>query len=162
MELENLNLPLAFGIIGFLFSTKAWLIFINKLNPIIGLVMYYIILIMVIVLLEHFGLIVSGLKLDTISHTIGLILIVFAFFITMDWQSCYVRAITNNPCKKDTIYLQTEDGLVYYLWSRVFTNLEVLRIMTYVITPMVLALIGTFLITDDPHISPFKLPKIKI
>jgi len=156
MNLESFNLPLAFGLIGFLFSSKAWLMFISKLNPIVGLIIYYILLIVVIILLERFGLIVSGIKLDTISHTIGVVLIVFAFFITMDWQSCYVRAITGNPCKEDTIYIYTEDGLVYYIWSRIFTNLQVLRILTYVVTPVVLSLIGTLLITDSPVITPFR------
>ena len=93
---------------------------------------------------------------------IGIVLIVFAFFITMNWQSCYVKAVTGKKCDNSMVYLESEDGIVYYLWSKVFTNLGVLRIMTYVVTPMTLAFIGTFLITEDVTITPFRGRILKI
>jgi hypothetical protein len=44
------------------------------------------------------------------------------------------------------VLYQSEDGAFWYLWSFLTSNFEVLRILTYVITPFILTLIGVVLV----------------
>lgn len=155
MNFNNLKLPMAFAILGFIFSTRKWILFMDSLNPFVGLIVYYTILTLVVIMLEYFGLIIAGIKFDSISHTIGTMLIIFSFFITVDWESCYINTVTKGSCDNiSDIYLQSEDGAVYWLWSNLFKDLQTLRIMTYVVTPILLTFIGTLLITEKVTISP--------
>lgn len=149
-------LPLVFAILGFLFSTRTWIMFLDGLSPLNGLLIYYFILTTTIICLEYMGLIIAGIKFDSMRHTIGSIMIIFSFFIVVTWTSCYINMVTKGQCDKiSNIYLQSEDGTVYYLWSFLFSNIEVLRILTYVVTPFVLSFIGQQLITQKVTISPF-------
>lgn len=144
----DLRLPIVFAALGFLFSSRTWIKHLDALSPISGLIIYYIILTTVVLLLEYFGLIVAGIKFDSLSHTIGTMLIIFSFFIIVSWESCYVNTITKGDCDGvSTVYLQSEDGATYYFWSLFTSNIELARILTYVITPFVLTLAGQFLIT---------------
>lgn len=156
----NLSLPIAFAIIGFIFSTRSWLKFLNKQNPIKGLIIYYIVLTITIIILQSFGLVVGNTKFDTFKHTIGTILIIFSFFIIIDWTSCYTNEVNEGQCDTKNsisqVYLQSEDGATYWLWSKVFKGkdkIQIRRIMTFVITPFILSLIGTMLITSKVSLS---------
>jgi hypothetical protein len=49
------------------------------------------------------------------------------------------------------VFYQSEDGMTFFLWSQLFPpipeNMEKLRLLTYVVTPFILALVGVFLVT---------------
>lgn len=156
----NLGLPIIFAILGLIFSTRVWLKFLNKQNPLKGLLIYYIVLIITIIILQSFGLVIGQTKFNSFKHTIGTILIIFSFFIIIDWTSCYTNEITQGQCDTEhsisQIYLQSEDGATYWLWSKVFKGkdkIQIRRIMTFVITPFILTLIGTMLITSKVSLS---------
>jgi len=152
----KIYLPIVFAILGFLFSARPWILFLDGLSPLNGLLIYYFILTITIILLEYFGLIIAGIKFDSLRHTIGSMLIIFAFFIVVTWTSCYINMVTKGQCSQiSNIYLQSEDGTVYYLWSFLFKDIDTLRLLTYVITPFVLSFIGQLLITRKVSISPF-------
>lgn len=143
------NLAFIFAIMGFIFTTRTWLKTLDKLNPIYGLIIYYIIITSFVILLEYFGLVISGIKYSTSWQTIGTILIIFSFFIVVSWESCYVNTITKGNCDDvSNVYLQSEDGAVYYFWSYFTDNLSARRILTYVVTPFILTIIGQSLITQ--------------
>ena len=153
---NKLLLPIVFAVMGYIFSTKSWLLFLDKLNPISGLLVYYMIMTLAILILEYFGLIIGGIKFDSFSHTIGTILIIFSFFLIICFESLYVSIVTNkNIDNVSNVYLQSEDGATWYGWSLLFTDISTLRLLTYVITPFVLTLIGQFLISSKITISPF-------
>lgn len=150
-------LPLVLGFLGFIFSTRLWIKSYDKLPPYGGLVVYYIILTITVILLEKLGLIVGGIQLSGFSHTIGTMLIIFSFFIIFDWESCYINIVTKGKCEQkdiSSIYFASEDGAVYDLWNRVFRNKHNLnRILTYVLTPLLLSLIGMFLLQPGEKVN---------
>ena len=86
----------------------------------------------------------------SLAQTIGELLMVFAFFIIVDQESAWVAYVVGEDegKKKDypVVYTQAEDGAVYYLWSTYVTsNPEVARILTFVVTPVVLMSAGLYL-----------------
>jgi hypothetical protein len=133
------------AVLGFLFSTREWLLFADGLNPLAGLLIYYIVLYVFLIVLSKLGLVILGVKIEDFAQTFGLLLMTFAFFIVVDWSSGYVQWVTMGPNSTvSNIFLQCEDGAVYFVWTRVlpFATQEVWRILTYVVTPFFLALAG--------------------
>ncbi len=152
----DLRMPLVFAIMGYLFSTRKFILFMDRLNPLNGLIVYYSILLSALLVLEYFGLIIAGIEFNTTWHSIGSILIIFSFFITIEFESCHANMITKGHCDSNAmsnIYIQSEDGAMYWIWSHFTKNFEALRWLTYVITPFVLSLIGSLMITQKVQIG---------
>jgi len=157
MNYRKFMLPFVIALIGFIFSTRQWLLFLNQLNPFLGLLVYYIIMTLALLLLQFFGLIIAGINFNSFSHTIGSIFIIFSYFLVICWESCYVATVTEGTCDgTSSVILQSEDGAIFYIWSVILgdKNIELLRILTYVVTPFVLTFIGQLLITSKIVISP--------
>jgi hypothetical protein len=155
---DKLKLPFAFALIGFLLSTRRWILFLNRLSPVKGLIVYYTLVTITVMILEYFGLVIGDQKFTSINHTIGSIMIIFSYFILVNWESCYINMVVNNKCddkEMSNIFVQSEDGSVYYLWSKLTTDLNKLRYLTYVLTPFVLSFIGGMLITEKVSLSVF-------
>lgn len=166
-------LPVAFGFLGWLFSSRPVVLFMNGLTPIQGLIVYYIILFVTLEILQLFGLIIGGVRMQSMRQTLGELLLVFAFFVIVDWESAWVQdVVAEDLRKKDTpdidrqskgtrpketslggqaldcpnIYLQAEDGAVYYFMNTYVTaHKETARYLTFVGTPIVLSAIGLWL-----------------
>lgn len=159
MDFNKFKLPLVLAIFGFLLSSRRWILFMNSLSPLVGLLVYYTILIITVIILEKIGLTVAGISFNSFQQAIGTILIIFSFFICVNFTSCYINDITIgscNPSEISNIYLQSEDGATFYLWSKLFpNNIQACRILTFVVTPFVLSLIGCYLIKKPVAISPF-------
>lgn len=144
-------LPFIFALLGFLFSTRNFLKVYDKLPPYAGLILYYLILTITLLLLQYFGLIVGGMEFNSWRHTVGSMLIIFSFFIVFDWESCYVNIVTKGSCNNkeiSNIYMASEDGAVYDLWSRAIKNVDTCRVLTYIVTPFVLTFIGLLFLTE--------------
>lgn len=149
--MRKFTLPIILAVLGFLLSTRWWIKTYDKLPPYGGLVVYYIILTLTLIILETLGLVVGGIKFSGIRHTIGSILIIFSFFIVVDWESCYINIVTKGNCKEvSNVYFASEDGATYDLWNKLFPNKHDLnRILTYVVTPFILSFIGVTLLTGE-------------
>lgn len=142
-------LPIIFAIIGYLVTTKRFIAFLNSLDPLQGLLVYYIAVVTVIILLEHFGLIIAGIHFTSMKQLIGTIMISFSIFIVLIWSNCYVAEVSQGSCSGFAhIYLNTESGATYYLWSKLTDNIELRRILTFVISPFILSLFGLLLISS--------------
>jgi len=151
---KELSLAIAIAVMGFFFTTRQWILWLNSLSPFAGLIVYYIILYASLYVLSRLGLTVFGIKIDDKIETLGLLLITFAFFITVDWESAYIQYVTNGSLTgMSNVYLQAEDGAVWFLWSQLIQNIEVLHVLTYVVTPFVLALVGGLLVTGKIKID---------
>lgn len=155
--MSNYILPIILALLGFIFSSRTYIKAYDKLPPYGGLIVYYIILTITVIVLERLGLIVGGLQLSGFSHTLGTMLIIFSFFIIFDWESCYINIVTKGRCdNKDIsdIYFASEDGAVYDLWNKVFRNKhELNRILTYIITPLILSFIGILLLSPNEKVQ---------
>lgn len=150
--MQNLILKTAgvFALLGYLFSSRQFILFLNRLNPFQGLLFYYLQLFIVLEVLQYFGLVIGGVKMQSLTQTLGELLIVFAFFIIVDQESGWVAYVIGEDegKKKDypVVYTQAEDGAVYYLWSTYVTsNPDTARLLTFVVTPAVLVAIGLYM-----------------
>lgn len=140
----------AFALLGYVFSSRKFILFLNTLNPFQGLLFYYLQLFVVLEVLQYFGLVIGGIRMTTLAQTIGELLIVFAFFILVDQESAWVAYVIgeNEGKKKDypVVYTQAEDGAVYYLWSTYVTkDPDTARMLTFVVTPVLLVALGLYL-----------------
>jgi hypothetical protein len=152
---KKLALASIFAVMGYMLTTRPWLRYMDRLSPISGLGVYYLILTVSILALEYFGLVIAGIKFGSVRQTIGTMMVLMAFFIIVDWESCYVNIVNRGSCDPvSNVYMQAEDGAVFYLWSKITDNVQKARILTYVVTPFVLALLGQNLITGKVTISP--------
>ena len=153
-RLNYIRFPLIMGILGSIFSSRKWILFLNKQSPPVGLLFYYIIIFVAILLLQHIGLVIAEVPFDSISHAVGTLMVIFSFFIIFDWESYYITLITQPPGKKteiSNVYLQSEDGAVFYLWYNIAKlSIEQARVMTYIVTPIVLSFFGMLLIRGKP------------
>lgn len=145
-----LKTAIAFAIIGYIFSSRAFILFLNKLNPFQGLLFYYLQLFITLEVLQYFGLIIGGVKMQSFTQTLGELMIVFAFFILVDQESAWVAYVIGEDegKKKDfpVVYTQAEDGATYYLWNTYVTkDPDTARMLTFVLTPAILVALGLYL-----------------
>jgi len=143
---EELALVLVITFMGFAFSLRQFVLFLDTLNPFTGLIIYYIILYFSLYTLSKLGLVIWKIRIKSPLQVLGALLITMAFFITVDWESPWVQYVTNRTTDVSNVLYQSEDGAFWYLWSFLTNNFEVLRILTYIITPCILTLIGVILV----------------
>jgi hypothetical protein len=144
---EELALVLVITVMGFVFSMRSWILFLDSLNPFTGLIVYYVILYFSLYALSKMGLVIWKIRIKSALQVFGALLITMAFFITVDWESPWVQYVTGRAgADVSNVLYQAEDGAFWYLWSFLTSNFEVLRILTYVVTPFVLTLIGVILV----------------
>lgn len=144
-----LTLPLILAALGFLSSTRTYLLWMDRLSPLAGLAVYYVLITLTVLTLQWLGLIVGAVRFSGLRHTLGTVMIIFAYFIVFDWESCYVNYVTRGRCEQrelSNVYLQSEDGAVFYLWSKLLRSWTLRRWAAFVFTPFLLALLGGILL----------------
>ena len=161
--------PLTFAFIGFCFSSRPVLLWFNSLNPWQGMLAYYAIIFVTLEIMQFFGLIVGGVKMQSPVQTIGQLFILFSYFIVFDMESAWVQDVVkedreNRGITSDTknetdtsttlgnqaldcpnIYLQAEDGATFYLIGQYVKNKELQRYITFIGVPFIFSLIGIYL-----------------
>ena len=146
---DAIKLALTFGLLGFIFSSSGWIKKIDKLSPFKGLLVYYFIIYISVYVLARFGLIIGHSKITNYAHTLGVVMILFAFFIIFDWESEYINIVARGEFdnrKVSKIYLQSEDGATFDFFYRLTNNVELSRILTFIVTTIVLTFVGSMLI----------------
>lgn len=148
----NLTLPVILGLLGLVFSSKSFIRRYARLSKGQGLILYYLIIFVVILGLQRLGLVIGDQKHESIAHALGTVLVIFSFFIIFDWESCYINQTLLGHCDPDkvsSVYMASEDGVVYQFWSSRVATVEQARLLTFVVTPMILSLIGIALLGRD-------------
>lgn len=156
LTLREVWLALAFALMGFALTSRSWLLFLDGLNPLQGLVVYYLILYVTLYMLSRLDLVVFGFKIKDPLQTLGLLLITFAFFICVDWESPYVQLVTGRSVENiSPVLFQAEDGAIWFLWQSMLpmADMETLRLLTYVAAPFALALAGGLLVSEKVKFS---------
>lgn len=116
--MKEITLAIALAVMGFLFTTHEMILFLNALNAIEGLAVYYVILYATLLVLSRMDLVIFGFKIKNVTQTIGLTIITFAFFITVNWTSPYVQYVSTGSLQgASNIFYQSEDGMTWYVWS---------------------------------------------
>ena len=93
---QEILLAVVFAVMGFLLSSKKFVLFLGGKTPFIGLLIYYAIMFASLFILSKLGLTVLNVKIEKFLQTIGLLLITFAFFVVINFESQYVQIITEN------------------------------------------------------------------
>lgn len=143
-----LQAALTFALLGYLFSARTFILFLNKLTPTQGLLFYYFQLFVTLEVLQALGLVVGGIQITSTVQTIGELFVIFAFFILVNQESRWIQVLVGEETKQEQqcpqIYLHSEDGATFEFWSTWFAP-DTARILTFVVTPAVLVAIGTYL-----------------
>jgi hypothetical protein len=160
MKLEltdrEIGLAIAMAIMGYVLSAREWILWLDKLSPGEGLIVYYTILYGCLYVLSRLGLVVFGFRIKDPIQTFGLLMVTFAFFITVNWESPWVEVVTRGHYVDiSPIHYQAEDGATWWFWQKMLpaADPETLRLLTFVATPFILCLIGGLLISRKPKLS---------
>jgi len=153
---KELFLALAFGILGFLLSTRSFILFANGLNPFMGFLLYYAIVIASVFILSKLGLVIGSIKVKKVSQVIGMVLIFFAFFLIFNWTNQYFQfVVTGNTTGAANIFFNGEDGITYYFWNSIvgIHNMGIIRWLMFPLTAFVTALLGGLLVDEKINLK---------
>jgi len=151
---DEFKLAVVIAIMGFAFTTRPYILWLNSLSPFAGLLIYEIILYGALYTMSRMHLSLGHIEIKDWSQTIGLWLIQYAFFVTINLTSQYVQWVIDGSVTAPNIFLQSEDGAAFWLFQQIlpFASMDALRILTYVITPFILVMIGGYLVRGKIHL----------
>ena len=155
---RDVQLAVLIGIVGYLFSSRTWLFFMNGLNPIEGTIVYYVIVYAGLYGLAKLGLSIFGFKISTADQTFGLLMLNFAFHVTTNWADPWVQYVTTGSLggMSNVLVNNSEDGLVWYVVYTLggITNLFLARVLTFVVIPFLISTVALYLIKGKPVLIP--------
>lgn len=141
---------------GYLLSSPDFILWLNTFNPLYGFMIYYIILYGAMYILGQMGLVIFGIKIRKPAQTLGLLMITFAFFILVNWESCYVNIVTTGNCVGvSPIYFGSEDGVTWWFWTNIMGigDIQQARLLTFVLTPFLMTLVGALLVDEKIRLT---------
>lgn len=143
------------GIGGYFASSTKFLQWLNSLTPLASWAVYYGIIISCVYILSKFGLQIGSLKIESWKQTIGASLVLFSIFIIINWENQYVQFETKgNLDGASNVFYGSEDGITFDFWYTTVhvRNMDYLRYLTYIVTPVTLTFIGC-LLARKPRIN---------
>ena len=159
IEKQELLLAVLLAGIGFVFSTRQFMVWLNGAPLQISLLAWYIFIFAVTyILLNRIGITVGRTSINGGMKTFGLMLVLFSFFIVTNWgESCWSDIVRKGACDLPGAVKSSEDGVVWNFWETTgkVSNPDTNRILTYVITPFGLALAGAWLVSGKDIASLF-------
>ena len=154
---RELQLAGAIGAMGYVFASRPFLLYLNLLNPVEGLLLYYMVLYAVLFGLSRMGLTVFGFKITDPSQTFGLLLVNFAFFATIDWSSPWVQLVVTGSTSgaANALTNNCEDGLLWFLVNSVLkvSNPDVAAFLAFAVAPFLIALVGLYFVEGNVKIQ---------
>ncbi|MEM5866304.1 MAG: hypothetical protein QXG39_00090 [Candidatus Aenigmatarchaeota archaeon] len=149
---EELILAFIFFILAFFFTSREWLLFLNRLDPLSGWLIYEIIVVVTIFCLAYAGLVVARIEIKSPLQILGSFMIVSAFFMIFNWENPYVQYVTTGGFQgASNVFYQTEDGVSWWIWSNFILkgqDPEVIRIFAFPVTVFILVFVGVFLVRE--------------
>jgi len=155
MEITKNEWKLAgiFALIGFVVSTRFFINFLLGLNPLSGFIVYYLIVISCLFILSKLGLTILKIEIKKPLQIIGTALIVFSFFAIVNWENPLIQYYSTGSFDgASPIFYGTEDGTLFWFWSHWISNITLLRLLVYVISPFALTLAGALLVEKKVEI----------
>ena len=147
---KEFQLAVAIGIMGFVLTSRQWILWLNTLTIVGGFLIYYALLYGALYVLEKMGLVVFGFKIKDPKQTVGLLLISFSFFAICNWENPYVQYVTTGSFSgASAVFYQTEDGLLWEATTHVLptASVELQRVFAFVLMPFLIALAGATLVS---------------
>jgi hypothetical protein len=142
--MTHLKLALVIALAGFIFTSRPWLNFLNKLEPERGLLVKNLVVLSLIFILH---LIDPNIALPH-TKAAGVFLIYIAFMMIFNYQSDWIAESGSEDVGDQTI-----DGAVYHR-AREVLNLkpEFARLVTFVLVPGLLAFAGSRLVRNGQKV----------
>lgn len=153
LESEELKLAVLLAMLGFIFSTKFFVDWLNSIEPWLGLAQWYIFMGFILhFFLDMIGFQVKSFKIRSDALSIlGLLLVLFAFGIVTNWIESPLADIYAGGTGENlpNALLASEDGVTWLFWSRTvgIIDIETVKILTYIVTPFMLSMLGGLLIS---------------
>jgi len=147
---KEFQLAVAIALMGFVLTSRQWILWLNGLTIVGGFLVYYALLYGALYVLEQMGLVIFGFKIKDPKQTIGLLLISFAFFAIVNWENPYIQYVTmGNFSGASGVFYMTEDGLLWQFTTQLLpsADVELHRIFAFVIMPFLIALLGVTLVS---------------
>jgi len=147
---KEFQLAVAIALMGFLLTSRQWILWLNSLTVVGGFLVYYALLYAALYTLEKMGLVVFGFKIEKLEQTVGLLLISFAFFAIVNWENPYVQYVTMGSFSgASPVFYQTEDGILWQFTAQLIptASVEAQRLFAFVLMPFLITLAGVTLVT---------------
>jgi hypothetical protein len=147
---NEIMLAVILAVAGYFLNSKEFILFLNTLNPLQGLLVYYVIWYSFLFFLSTLGLVVLGVKIKSLAQVLGVVLIIASFSVITSWTNPYVQIVTKGSEEgASTVFYQSEDGVGWWFFESVLgiKDVELLRILTFVVYPFILAIVGGLLAT---------------
>ena len=155
----------ALGVTGLIISRPWFMIAWNSLPPVVELFLWYVLLTlwlyMVFTIIQYVSrgpISVSagkagGIRGIGLTETLALVTFFFAFFIVWNFfESSYLTDVLG-VSQVPNAFLATEDGIVYMGWRLLGLSVQTAGFLTYVVTPMILALIAASLVGTKRYLQ---------
>lgn len=140
---------LLFAGLGLIISRPIVLLFLNTQSPEVAFFLWYLLLFAYIEFASF--VIFRRFDLSAIRGGLGIIILVFGAGIIFYWAaSGYALTVVGaNPQGTPPFLLASEDQLVYNLWRTAlpFVGNDALGFLTYVVTPALLVLLSSFILS---------------
>ena len=151
LTLQEFYLAVALGVMGWVFSLRAWLLLMNALSAWQGFLIYYAIIYGTIYILSMLGLVLFGKKVTNWSETFGAMILTFGYFVVVNWENPYVQLVTTGSLNgASPVFYQSEDGMTWFFWASIIPpipqNIQLLRFLTFMLTPFLAGLVGGYLL----------------
>ena len=131
---------------------KKFLVFLDKIPPIGGFLIYQAILYSYIFIATRFILKNKTGKPVNFIQVLGIQLVLFAIFIVADWENPYVQYATRGSFETaSNVFYGSEDGIIWSMWSAIIPltsdfNINLVWVLTFIVSSFVIAMAGLFLV----------------
>jgi Ca2+/Na+ antiporter len=125
--------------LGFVFTSRPWLRWLNTLSPELGLFVKHVIILLSIVLISSLD---PSIKFAHHRQILGVLLLYVAFVMIFNYQSDWIQ-----DANAEDVGDQTVDGAIYHRSREVLKlSPDVSRLLTFVVVPFFLVLVGSLFV----------------
>lgn len=142
----HLRLAATIALLGFVFTSSQWLQWLHTLSPEMGLFIKHVIILASIFLLS---IVDPRIKFVHHSQAFGVLFLYIAFVMIFNYQSDWIQ-----DTNADNVGDQTIDGAIYHRFREILKlNPESSRLLTFVVIPFLLVLVGSKLVHSGKKIN---------
>lgn len=156
IQAREFVLAVVLALMGVYFTSNGFSKFYFELNPLVSFLFSYLMFYILVLILSKMNLILFKFNVGSFDRFFGLLLITTAFYLVTTWSSCYYDLASGATCPVES---PTVDGATFWLWSHIVdptasvAKLQIVRFLTYVLTPFILVLGGGALLRNKPELA---------
>lgn len=144
-RMHHVKLAGVVAAVGFVFTSKPWLQWLNKFGPEAGLVIKNLIIVAIIFMIHSID---QGVNLPKVKN-LGFFMIYMAFMMIFNYQSKWI-----SDAGAPNVESQTPDGATYHRVQTIFNfSPELSRVITFVMIPFLLVFLGGQVAGTGRHVS---------